>query len=97
MPGRLAAILQARIQRAIDILEDKQPPPAYLDIPHIHRPEVLRVLKEWQHDASARVPVSKMRREIVSQRSSERFKLSLRMGPMPDTAPEWEMEQQFYE
>jgi hypothetical protein len=101
MPGRLAAVLQARIQRAIDILEDKQPPPTYLDIPHIHRPEVLRVLKKWQHDASARLPVSKMRRAIVSQRFPERMKWNLKhsasMGHMPDTAPEWRMEQQFYE
>jgi hypothetical protein len=101
MPHRLAAILQARIQRAIDILEDKQPPPAYLDIPHIHRPEVLRVLKEWQHDASARLPVLKLRRAIISQRQSERMKWNLHhstsIRPMPDTAPEWKMEQQFYE
>jgi hypothetical protein len=101
IPVRLAAILQARIQRVIDILEDKQPPPAYLDIPHIHRPEVLRVLKQWQHDASARLPVSKMRQETVSQRRSERMKWDLHhsssMGPMPDVAPEWKLEQQFYE
>jgi hypothetical protein len=97
MSSPLAAILQARIQRVIDILEDKQPPPAYLDIPHIHRPEVLRLPKEWQHDASARLPVSKMRQEIVSQRRSERMKLGLRLGPMPDVPPEWKIEQQFYE
>lgn len=101
MPGRLAAILQARIQRVVDILEDKKLPPAYLDIPHIYRPKVLRVLKQWQHDASARLPVSNMRRAIVSQRHSERMKWDLQhfttMGPMPNTAPEWEMEQQFYE
>ena len=97
MPGRLAAILQARIQRVIDILEDKQPPPGYLDIPHIHRPEVLRVLKQWQHDASARLPVSKLRQEIVWQRHSERIKLGLRVGPMPDTLPDWKLEEQFYE
>ncbi|KAM0716120.1 hypothetical protein Q7P37_008634 [Cladosporium fusiforme] len=101
MPGRLAAILQARIQCAIDILEDKQLPPAYLDIPHIHRPKVLRVLKQWQHDASARLPVSKMRRAIVSQQCSERIKWNLQhsrmMGPIPNTAPQWEMEQHFYE
>jgi hypothetical protein len=101
IPVRLAAILQARIQRVIDILEDKQPPPAYLDIPHIHRSEVLRVLKQWQHDASARLPVSKMRQETVSQRRSERMKWDLHhsssMGPRPDTAPEWKLEQEFYE
>ena len=61
----------------------------------------MRVLKQWQHDASARLPVSKMRRAIVSQRFSERIKWDLHhsgtMGPMPNTAPDWEMEQQFYE
>lgn len=96
IPGQLATILQARIQRAIDILEDKKPSPAYLDIPHIHRPEVLRVLQEWQHDASARLPVSKMRRTIISQRLSERVKWDIHhstsMGPKPETAPEWQME-----
>jgi hypothetical protein len=98
MPGKLATVLQAHIQRAIDILEDKQPPPAYLDIPHIHRPEVLRILKQWQHDASARLPVSKMRREIVSQRHLERMKLRMRMGSMgPGVPPEMKLEQQFYE
>ena len=100
MPGRLATVLQARIQLAIDILEDKQPLPAYLDIPHIHRPEVLKLLKQWQHDASARLPVSKVWREIVSQRHLERMKMGLRMGPMgrmPDVPPEWKLEQEFYE
>lgn len=97
MPSRVAAVLQARIQLAIAILEDKQPPPAYLDIPHIYRPEVLRMLKQWQHDAGARLPVSKMRREIVRQRSLERMRMGLRMGPMPDVPPEWRLEQQFYE
>jgi len=100
MPGRLATVLQARIQLAMDILEDKQPLPAYIDIPHIHRPEVLRLLKQWQHDASARLPVSKMRQEIVRQRHLERMKMGLRMGPMgrmPDVPPEWKLEQEFYE
>lgn len=101
MPGRLAAMLQARVQRAIDILEDKQPPPAYLDIPHIYRPQVLRVLNQWQHDASARLSVSKLRREIVLQRHSEKVKWDLHhstsMGPRPETAPEWKTEKQFYE
>lgn len=97
MPGRLATLLQARIQLAIDILEDKKPPPAYLDIPHIHRPEVLRVLKQWQHDASARLFVAKMRREIGSQRFRDKFRSGLHMGPMPDMPPAWRMEELFYE
>jgi hypothetical protein len=97
MPGRLAAVLQARIQLAIAILEDKQPPPGYLDIPHIYRPEVLRLLKQWQHDASARLPVSKMRQKIVWQRHLERMKMGFRMGPRPDAPPEWRVEQDFYE
>jgi hypothetical protein len=101
MPSRPAALLQERIQRTIDILKDKQPPPAYFDIPHLHGPEVLRVLKQWQHDASARLPVSKMRQDTISQRRSERMEWDLHhsysMGPMPAVRPGWKLEQQFYE
>jgi hypothetical protein len=97
MPSRVATVLQARIQLSIDILEDKQPPPAYLDIPHIYRPEVLRVLKQWQHDASARLPVSKMRREIVWQRMREKVRRSLHVPFPPDVPPQWKLEREFYE
>ncbi|KAK5173661.1 uncharacterized protein LTR77_002342 [Saxophila tyrrhenica] len=81
MPARLYEVLQEHIQSAVDILEDRRPLPKYLDIPHLYRAPVLKVLKEWQHDASAEYP----RRQQNGKRSFLPFGLTTPLLPAIDT------------
>lgn len=68
MPPTLHTVLQIIIQKIIDVLEDKRAGPTFLDLPRAYRPDVLRVLREWQDEVGTHYPPSKLRPRIVSGR-----------------------------
>jgi hypothetical protein len=69
MPPSLHLILQRKIQAVIDALEDRAQSPSFLDLPLVYRPDVLRVLREWQHEVGELYPPAKLRPQIVTARS----------------------------
>ncbi|KAK4956504.1 hypothetical protein LTR10_006030 [Elasticomyces elasticus] len=102
MPARVGATLQTYIQALLDTLEGRRQLPTYLDVPQLYRPEVIQILREWQHDASTEFPARRMRREMVEQRRMERLKGEMQTQPHMqgitlETRDEWKTEQKFYE
>ncbi|KAK4897959.1 hypothetical protein LTR27_004343 [Elasticomyces elasticus] len=102
MPARVGATLQTYIQALLDMLEGRRQLPTYLDLPQLYRPEVIKILREWQHDASTEFPARRMRREMVKQRRMERLKWEMQTQPHMqgitlETREEWKIEQKFYE
>ncbi|KAK5718448.1 hypothetical protein LTR15_008177 [Elasticomyces elasticus] len=102
MPARVGATLQTYIQALLDMLEGRRQLPTYLDVPQLYRPEVIQILREWQHDASTEFPARRMRREMVEQRRMERLKWEMQTQPHMqgitlETRDEWKTGQKFYE
>ncbi len=92
MPPRLYGVLQDHIQQAVDMLEGRHSLPLYLDVPQVYRAGILTILKAWQHNASAKFPASRMRKEIVQQRKRDEMD-----GLSHKPVTEWKDEQSFYE
>ena len=65
MPTSLYTLLQSRIRRALDCLEGRSTMSKWLDVPHMFRPEIARVLKQWQEEAIERYPTQAVREKTV--------------------------------
>ena len=57
--------LRTWIRIAIDTLEKKQDLPSFLDVPVVYRADVLRILKEWLHEAADAVSVRRLRKAVM--------------------------------
>lgn len=80
MPRKLYLLLQIQIRKAIDSLEGRYSLPAYIDVPNVYRPETVRVLKEWQKEASKEYPTSRVRKEAVRSLGMEVAKSQMYFG-----------------
>ncbi|KAK4930924.1 hypothetical protein LTR49_002690 [Elasticomyces elasticus] len=90
MPPRVGTTLQTYIKALLDMLEYRRDLPAYLDVPRAYRSQIVKILKEWQHQAGAEFPARRMRSDMITQRRS-------RQGMNPPTRNEWKIERKFYE
>lgn len=103
MPPTLHAILQANIQEVISSLEERNERHSFLDLPQTYRAEVLRVLREWQHEVGEQYPPSKLRPKIVQARimadSTDNDQLSKYMdvdNSMPRAPSGCKKQEEFY-
>ena len=71
MPDPIHKILQIRIGWVIDILEDDGGP-VWLDVPKAFRPALIRVYKQWQHEAGAEYGTKRIRKEVIRTRNNAR-------------------------
>ena len=84
MPARVYDALQERIQRLIDMLEERIPLLSFLDVPQPYRSEVIRLLEEWQGEAAEKYPAARLRSIVVVQRREDEARLMmLRQTELP--------------
>jgi hypothetical protein len=65
IPLTLYRALQMHIKNLIAALEDQRKLPSFLDVPTMHRPGILRVLKSWQEDTMAEYSTRYMRTHVL--------------------------------
>lgn len=103
MPRQISDILQRRIKTMIKMLEDRKPLPPFLDVPKLYRPAILRVLRQWQAEASEEYPTARVRRAAIVTRKEQKLHEQMRAmhsghAPPQDATPqECVKEKQFYE
>jgi len=68
------SMLQTRIEVLIDMLENRKQLPAFMHNSGMYRPEIVKILKEWQNQASNEFSTARMRSEFVRQRRMEKIK-----------------------
>ena len=103
MPRSVFDILQKRIQALIEMLDGRQKLPSFLDVPQLYRPQILRVLKQWQEEAAKEWPAERIRKAAVLGREQDRTRLRMQamqygMDVPPErTLPACAKEKRFYE
>lgn len=98
MPAPVHDTLQQKIRDAIDRLENRKPMLPCLDVSADFRPDVLKVLREWQGEAGDDFPASKLRSSVVSQRALSDEQQKMRFGSLYQTTtpPGCEKQELFY-
>ena len=57
--------LRTWIRKAIDTLEKRRDMPPFLDVPLLYEADILRILKEWLHEAADVFPVRRLRKAVL--------------------------------
>lgn len=65
--------LQETIKALLGMLEGREMLPSWLEVPQSYRPSLVKVLKEWQHEAETEYPTARVRKEAVRNRTNERL------------------------
>jgi hypothetical protein len=73
MPRSMYDVLQNQIKRAIDMLEGKSALPNILDVSHLYRGAIVRILKQWQEEAIQEYPTDLARHNAVTGRQDDRM------------------------
>lgn len=96
MPAYAYTILQERIEKLLDALQDKTALPTALDVRMVYRDPLVKVLKGWKHHIAAEYTVSYIRDRIRRGRNNERV-ASLGSVPFQSKAPAYcKKEEHFY-
>ena len=96
LPKMVYRMLQSQIRKAIDALEGRRSLPAFMDVPMMHRPEILRILREWQGDAIAEYDTRRVM--LAKSQRTEDIKAQVRQlgSSFESTPPGCEKEEIFY-
>ncbi|KAK4501165.1 hypothetical protein PRZ48_006971 [Zasmidium cellare] len=79
MPDALHTLLQRNITHLIEVLEDPHFRMKTMYVPPMYNPAILKVLREWQHEAGAEYHTVRMRMEAIRQRAKDRASLQMTM------------------
>jgi len=83
MPQSLYDQLQIQIGKILDGLQGSTDLPPFLDVPQLYRPDIIRVLKQWQSEAPTEYPTSRVRQEVIKGRRRDVLQKQIHFG-MPD-------------
>ncbi|KXT13500.1 hypothetical protein AC579_8619 [Pseudocercospora musae] len=70
-------VLQKRIKTMVEMLEGSRELPGFLEVPIMYRPHIIRILKQWQAEASAEYPPARMRSCAVTGRRRDEIQLQM--------------------
>lgn len=86
MPDAFHILLQRNITHLIKVLEDPHFRMRTLYVPQMYRPAILKILREWQHEAGEEYHTVRMRKETIRQRAKDRASLELTMMQYPEAS-----------
>lgn len=86
MPPGEHADLRIVIRQIIDALEGKRALRPFLDLPEVFHTDVLKVLREWQHEVGEKFPPSSLRPQIASARMFADYQSSAQLSNYMDNA-----------
>ncbi|KXS97941.1 hypothetical protein AC578_3388 [Pseudocercospora eumusae] len=107
MPRGVFDVLQKRIKTMVEMLEGSRDLPNFLEVPMMYRPQIIRILKQWQSEASEEYPPARMRScAVIGRRRAEmqlqvhgiQYGLQYGGGPISSPVPRGcAKEKKFYE